>query len=95
MTSAGSVTAGTATTPAKVDTSKFSGGSLTMAIDSTDTKKLNITFIPGSLASGFYTAGTKGTPTAVTLPSRGSATTVWTGYSSATAAAQIFTGTPC
>lgn len=132
MTSAGSVTAGTATTPAEIDTTKFnggsyshsgfsggsytrgsfSGGSLTMTIDSTDTKKLNITFTAAtheddsftaatygtdsftaaSLASGFYTAGTKGTPTAVTLPGRSSAIAAWTGYTSATAAAQTFTG---
>ena len=112
MTSTGSVTAGTATTPAAIDTSKFSGGSftrgtfsggsLTMAINATDSKQLDITFTAAthaadsftaaSLASGFYTAGTKGTPTAVTLPSRGSATTVWTGYTAATAAAQTFTG---
>ena len=132
MTSAGSVTAGTATTPAAIDTTKFnggsyshsgfsggsftrgsfSGGSLTMTMDSTDTKKLNITFTAAthgndsftaasygtdsftaaSLASGFYTAGTKGTPTAVTLPGRSSAIAAWTGYTSATAAAQTFTG---
>ena len=115
MSSTGSVTAGTATTPASIDTSKFSGGSftrgtftagsLTMAMDTTDTKKLNITFTApthaadsftaASLASGFYTAGTKGTPTVVTLPTRSSAVTVWTGYSGASAAAQTFTGTPC
>ena len=96
MTSAGSVTAGTATVPAQIDTTKFSGGSLVMAMDTTDTKKLNITFTAGSLASGFYTAGTQGTPTAVALPTRSaSAINVWTGYSTATAAAQTFTGTPC
>lgn len=60
-------------------------------------------FTAASLASGFYTAGsaasfTQGTdsftansPTKVTLPSRASAT-VWTGYTSAQAAAQTFTG---
>lgn len=118
MTSAGSVTAGTKNVPTKIDTTKFSGGSftrgifsqgtlptLTFAMDSTDTKKLKITFGQGTLPthaadsftaaaiqSGFYTAGTANTPTAVTLPGRSSAIKAWTGYSSATAAAQTFTG---
>lgn len=56
MTSAGSMTAGTAAT-------------LTFAIDSTDSSQLNITF-------------TANTPTAVTLPTRSTAKTVWTGYNS-------------
>lgn len=119
MTSAGSVTAGTANVPTKIDTTKFSGGSftrgtfsqgtlptLTFAMDTTDTKKLKITFGQGTLPthaadsftaaalqSGFYTAGTANTPTAVTLPSRSSsAIKAWTGYTAATAAAQTFTG---
>ena len=94
MNTTGSVTAGTATTPAQINVQKFSGGSftrgsfsggsLTMSMDSTDTKKLNITFsaathandtfTAASLQSGFYTAGTQGTPTAVTLPTRQSVT---------------------
>jgi hypothetical protein len=78
---------------------------MTFAMDSTDPKQLNISFSQGtlpthandtftaaSLASGFYTAGTANTPTAVTLPGRSSAIKAWTGYSSATAAAQTFTG---
>ena len=119
MTSAGSVTPGTANTPTAIDTTKFSGGSftrgtfsqgtlptLTFAMDTTDTKKLKITFGQGTLPthaadnftaaaiqSGFYTAGTANTPTAVTLPGRSSsAIKAWTGYSSAEAAAQVFTG---
>lgn len=74
----------TANTPTVINTSKFSGGSftrgtfsqgtlptLTMAMDTTDTKKLKITFGQGTLPthaadsftaaaiqSGFYTAGT-------------------------------------
>ena len=138
MTSAGSVTAGTANVPTVIDTSKFSGGSftrgsfsggsftsgtfsqgtlptLTFEVDATDTKKLNITFSQGTLPShgadsftaathaadtftaaklnsGFYTAGTAGTPTSVTLPGRSSAIKAWTGYTDATAAAQTFTG---
>lgn len=119
MTSAGSVTEGTANVPTKIDTSKFSGGSftggafsqgtlptLTFAMDTTDTKKLKITFGQGTLPthaadsftaaalqSGFYTAGTANTPTAVTLPGRSSsAIKAWTGYTAATAAAQTFTG---
>lgn len=56
MTSAGSMTAGTAAT-------------LTFAIDNTDSNQLNITF-------------TANTPTAVTLPTRSAAKTVWTGYNS-------------
>lgn len=118
MTSAGSVTAGTANVPTVINTSKFSGGSftrgtfsqgtlptLTFAMDTTDTKKLKITFGQGtlpthaadtftaaSLQSGFYTAGTAGTPTSVTLPGRSSVIKAWTGYSAASAAAQTFTG---
>lgn len=62
MTSAGSVTAGTANVPTTIDTTKFSGGSftrgtfsqgtlptLTFAMDTTDTKKLKITFGQGTL----------------------------------------------
>lgn len=53
MTSAGSVTAGTATTPAVIDTSKFSGGS----------------FTKGSFNGGSFTQGTDSftanTPTAI------------------------------
>ena len=87
----------------------FSQGTLptlTFAMDTTDTKKLKITFGQGTLPthaadsftaaaiqSGFYTAGTANTPTAVTLPGRSSsAIKAWTGYSSAEAAAQVFTG---
>ena len=81
----------------------FTAGSLTFTIDQTDNKQLNISFTApshaadsftaASLGNGFYTAGTKGTPTAVTLPTRSSsAIKAWTGYSSATAAAQTFTG---
>lgn len=85
--SGGSFTQGTdsftTNVPTKIDTSKFNGGSftrgtfsqgtlpsLTVAVDSTDSKQLNITFSQGtlpthaadsftaaSLASGFYTAG--------------------------------------
>lgn len=64
-------------------------------------------FTAPSLGTGFYTAGTAAshntgtftpnTPTSVTLPSRGSATNVWTGYNNGVtktyAAAQTFTGT--
>lgn len=118
MTSVGSVTAGTANVPTQIDTSKFNGGSFTegtfsqgtlptlnFAMDTTDTKKLNIifnqgtlpthavdSFTPAALQSGFYTVGTPNTPTAVTLPGRSSVIKAWTGYSSATAAAQTFTG---
>lgn len=60
MTSAGSVTLPT----------------LTFAMDTTDTKKLKITFGQGS----------------VTLPGRSSVIKAWTGYTTATAAAQTFTG---
>lgn len=60
MTSAGSVTLPT----------------LTFAMDTTDTKKLKITFGQGS----------------VTLPGRSSVIKAWTGYTAATAAAQTFTG---
>lgn len=60
MTSAGSVTLPT----------------LTFAMDTTDTKKLKITFGQGS----------------VMLPGRSSVIKAWTGYTTATAAAQTFTG---
>lgn len=49
---------------------------LTFAMDTTDTKKLKITFEQGS----------------VTLPGRSSVIKAWTGYIAATAAAQAFTG---
>ena len=78
---------------------------LTFTMDTTDKKKKKITFGQGTLSthaadsftaaalqSGFYTAGTANTPTAVTLPGRSSVIKAWTGYSSATAAAQTFTG---
>jgi len=78
---------------------------LTFAMDTVDTKRLKISFNQGALPthaadsftaaaiqSGFYTAGTANTPTAVTLPGRSSAIKAWTGYTSATAAAQTFTG---
>lgn len=67
MSSAGSVTAGTAP-------------SLSMTMDSTDTKKLNITFNAGT------------TPSTVTLPGRTQVSNLWNGYTAATAAAQVFTG---
>lgn len=92
MTSAGSVTAGT---KASFTRGTFSQGTLptmTWAMDSTDTKKLNITFSQGTLPTHAADSFTANTPTAVTLPGRSSAINAWTGYSAATAAAQIFTG---
>lgn len=90
----------------------FSQGTLptlTFAIDSNDSGNLMITFSQGtlpthaadsytapSLASGFYTAGTANTPTAVTLPQRTQVSGLWNGYntgvSNTYAAAQTFTG---
>lgn len=93
MTSAGSVTAGTA---ASFTRGTFSQGTLptmTWAMDSTDTKKLNITFSQGTLPTHAADSFTANTPTAVTLPGRSSAIKAWTGYTAATAAAQTFTGT--
>lgn len=93
MTSAGSVTAGTA---ASFTRGTFSQGTLpamTWAMDSTDTKKLNITFSQGTLPTHAADSFTANTPTAVTLPGRSSVINAWTGYSAATAAAQTFTGT--
>ena len=93
MTSAGSVTAGT---KASFTRGTFSQGTLptmTWTMDSTDTKKLNITFSQGTLPTHAADSFTANTPTAVTLPGRSSsAIKVWTGYSAATAAAQAFTG---
>ena len=93
MTSAGSVTAGT---KASFTRGTFSQGTLptmTWAMDSTDTKKLNITFSQGTLPTHAADSFTANTPTAVTLPGRSSAINAWTGYTAATAAAQVFTGT--
>lgn len=92
MTSAGSVTAGT---KASFTRGTFSQGTLpamTWAMDTTDTKKLNITFSQGTLPTHAADSFTANTPTAVTLPGRSSAIKAWTGYSAATAAAQAFTG---
>ena len=92
MTSAGSVTAGT---KASFTRGTFSQGTLptmTWAMDSTDTKKLNITFSQGTLPTHAADSFTANTPTAVTLPGRSSAIKAWTGYSAATADAQTFTG---
>lgn len=92
MTSAGSVTAGT---KASFTRGTFSQGTLptmTWAMDSTDTKKLNITFSQGTLPTHAADSFTANTPTAVTLPGRSSVINAWTGYSAATAAAQTFTG---
>lgn len=97
MTSAGSVTTGTA---ASFTRGTFSQGTLpTMiwAMDTTDTKQLNITFSQGTLPTHAADSFTANTPTAVTLPGRSSAINAWTGYntgvSNTYAAAQTFTGT--
>ena len=96
MTSAGSVTAGTPNTPTVINTSKFSGGSYSRgAFSGGSFTQGTDNFTAASLQSGFYTAGTANVPTAVTLPGRSSAINVWTGVTQATAAAQVFTGTPC
>ena len=73
---------GTANTPTQIDTSKFSGGSLTMTINGTDSSQLDITFTAAAPQSGFYTAGT-----AATMPTRSQVTELWNGYTSATAQA--------
>ena len=93
MTSAGSVTAGTAPSFTRGTFSAGTLPSLTFAMDTTDTKQLNITFSQGTLpshAADTFSAGT--TPSVVTLPGRSSVIKAWTGYSAATAAAQTFTG---
>ena len=93
MTSAGSVTAGTAPSFTRGTFSAGTLPSLTFAMDTTDTKQLNITFSQGTLpshAADSFSAGT--TPSVVTLPGRSSVIKAWTGYSAATAAAQTFTG---
>lgn len=73
---------GTANTPTQIDTSKFSGGSLTMEINGTDSSQLDITFTAAAPQSGFYTVGT-----AATMPTRSQVTGLWNGYTSATAQA--------
>ena len=94
MTSAGSVTPGTAASYTQGTFSKGTLPTMTWAMDATDTKQLNITFSQGTLPSHASDTFTANTPTAVTLPGRSSsAIKAWTGYSSATAAAQVFTGT--
>ena len=90
----------------------FSQGTLptlNFAIDANDSGNLKITFSQGtlpthaadsytapSLGSGFYTAGTANTPTAVTLPQRTQVSGLWNGYNTGVnntyAAAQTFTG---
>lgn len=49
-------------------------------------------FTSAALNTGFYTPGTANTPTAVTLPGRSNKIEAWTGYTSATAAAQTWSG---
>ena len=93
MTSAGSVTAGTAASYTQGTFSKGTLPTMTWAMDATDTKQLNITFSQGTLPSHASDTFTANKPTAVTLPGRSSsAIKAWTGYSAATAAAQAFTG---
>lgn len=90
----------------------FSQGTLptlTFSIDANDSGNLKIGFSQGtlpthaadsytapSLGSGFYTAGTANTPTAVTLPTRTQVSGLWNGYNTGVnntfAAAQTFTG---
>ena len=63
MNTTGSVTAGTATTPAQINVQKFSGGSFTRgAFSGGSFTQGTDSFTPASLASGFYTAGTATTP---------------------------------
>ena len=71
----GFYTAGSATTPAVINISKFSGGSFSQGAD---------TFTSAAFGTGFYSVGTAATPTVVTLPTRASVT-VMTGVSSAVA----------
>lgn len=88
MTSAGSVTGGTA-------------ASFTQGTDSFTAPSYTVTSETLTIGDASFTQGsdtfTANTPTAVTLPSRSSAKTVWTGYNSGVsntyAAAQTFTGT--
>lgn len=87
MSSAGSVTNGTAPSFTR---GTFSGGSLSFAMDTTDTRKLKITFTAATHAADSFSAGT--TPPVVTLPGRTQVTGLWNGYTAATAAAQAFTG---
>lgn len=134
---AGSVSAGTATTPASIDTTKFNGGSpttVTLPTFSQGTDNFNNGSLPNltttvsdevlsigwnagalptftqgtdswtagsvtkgsaaSLGTGFYTPGSKGTPTAVTLPTFDSVPNLVDTSNSAVAAAQVFTGKP-
>lgn len=87
MSSTGSVTNGTAPSFTR---GTFSGGSLSFAMDTTDTRKLKITFTAATHAADTFSAGT--TPPVVTLPGRTQVTNLWNGYTAATAAAQTFTG---
>lgn len=79
---------------------------LDISVDSEDEEQLNIDFSPGTLpshasdsytsaaiGSGFYKPGTANVPTQVYLPQVSEdMIAVWTGYDSATADAQVFTG---
>lgn len=68
ITGKGSVTNGSATTPASIDTNKFSGGSfsrgaftggsLTFATDATDSRLLKITFTAATHSNDTFTAAT-------------------------------------
>lgn len=90
----GFYSAGTATTPASIDVTKFNGGSFSSGTFSGGSFTQGTdSHTAASLGTGFYTPGTANTPTSVTLPTVSStATAVWTGYTTATAAAQTFTG---
>lgn len=68
MNTTGSVTAGTATTPAQINVQKFSGGSFTRgAFSGGSFTQGTDSFTPASLTSGFYTAGTATTPASINV----------------------------
>lgn len=68
MNTTGSVTAGTATTPAQINVQKFSGGSFTRgAFSGGSFTQGNDSFTPASLSSGFYSAGTATTPASINV----------------------------
>lgn len=92
MSSTGSVTEGTKASFTRGTFSQGTLPTLTLDMDATDTKQLNITFSKGTLPTHAADSFTANTPTSVTLPNRTLVTGLWNG-ASGTAAAQTFTGT--
>lgn len=81
---------GRSNVPTKLDTSKFSGGGITITQDANDETHFTIAFSQAQFQNGFYTEGT-----ASTTPTRAQVSSLWNGYTSGVnntyADAQTFT----